>query len=116
MQITFDVGYSRWVVDATGSELESLMALFSKAIKCHSAYQDAEERQGVLKVERSERLDISLKVNAQPLTLTDWIEPPKPDPAPIATKPTNVLKPAVLPRIRDFMDEQLESPVPEGEL
>lgn len=112
MQITFDVGYSRWVADVTGAELEAMTALFSKAVKCHSPWSEEEERtKGVLQVERAERLDLSVKLNAQPLTLCDWVEPPKPDPKPAAPAALkNIAKAIETPDIRDFMDEQLASP------
>lgn len=112
MQIVFDVGYSRWVADVSGSELEALTALLSKATKCHSSWGGAEEaKTGVIEIEKEERLDFGLKVNVQPLTLREWIEPPKIDPAP-AAKASLTPRPSVVetPDIRDFMDEQLASP------
>lgn len=116
MQITFDIGYSRWVADVSGTELEALTALMSKATKCKNAWADSEENKtGTLQVESADRMDIGIKVHAQPLRTVEWIEPPKPDPVPASpVAPLANIAPKVeTPDMRDFMDEQLASPVPE---
>jgi len=112
MQITFAAGYSRWIANVTGAELEALTKLFAKAVKCHTSWpESSESKSGIVDIDKGERLDMSIQVMSQAVTLREWVEPPpKPDvkPEPAKALP-NIAKSVQLPDVRDFMDEQLAS-------
>ena len=110
MQITFMGGYSRWIVDVTGEELDALASLMSKAVKCHSTWADSAETQsGMVETEQGSAMDLDIRVQSRPLILREWVELPKPDPAPV--KLTHIPPPTLqTPHMRDFMDEQLATP------
>ena len=111
MQITLTGGYSRWVVDVTGEELDVLASVMSKAVKCHRTWADsAETSTGMVEIEQGSPMDLDIRVQSRPLTLCEWVEPAKAESAPV--KLTHIPPPTVqTPHMRDFMDEQLATPL-----